>query len=382
MKPTLGVAFIVSRESQPNHVITRIKPGQYDVFTQDSGSNQIKAANKAKGASRHQIEGQGESALASTCKERESMTRSGRVRTLMTRFSPNGEARCIPVSEYLEARSSGNLDLQSAFCNTLVLRNGVSKMTATHRMDDLFPVILRHAVSIRSDPFKVLDVGCSAGVSTSELHAALGAAGFAVQTFGTDLMLYASYVVGPNGISVLFDDDKLLLQIDIGSWGSSWRWRRRDLVFRPCRSLRARRVASRGLDKFRSALDVPRTGYRVARIPLLAPNLDEVANLHFAEEDILRPVIPGPFAIIRVANVLNRVYFAEQTIKQMARALFSRIKDGGLLLVVRTGLGSNVNRGTLFRRTGDRLAVVESVNGGSEVADIVEAGARFHHESQ
>jgi hypothetical protein len=310
------------------------------------------------------------------------MRLSGYVRTLKAKFSPDGEARCTPVAEYLEARRNGDLALQSAFLTTLFLRNGVTKMTTTHRMDDLFPVILRHALSIRSDPFKVLDVGCSAGVSTAELHAALSAAGFAAHTFGTDLTLYANYVVGPDGIGVLFDDDKLPLQIDIGSWSSSWRWRRRDLVFRPCRSLRARRVAFRGLDKFRSALDSPRSGYSVVRIPLLASNVEGVSNLHFSEENILNPVVPGPFAIIRVANLLNRNYFAEQSIKQMATALFLRVVDGGLLLVVRTEPGSNINRGTLFRRTGDGFAVVESVNGGSEVADIVQAAAGCHRESQ
>ncbi len=286
------------------------------------------------------------------------------------RLSPNAGARCIPVPEYLEARSAGRMDVQWAFCTTLVLRNGVSKMTTAHRMDDVLPILVCYCSKLGQHPLRVLDIGCSAGVSTVELHKALVAAGLHAETFGTDLLMYASYVVDPLGVGVLFDRDGCFLQIDIGQWASSWRWRRRDIVFRPRLSYMARRIIALDLERFRTALDRPAAGYTVSRVPLLTSLTDGIPDVHFLEENVLDPVITGQFSLIRAANILNRGYFDATDIRRMGRALSKRLTKNGMLLVARTE-PLNINRGTLFVRQRNGLKVLQQINGGSEAEDIL-----------
>ena len=286
------------------------------------------------------------------------------------RLSPDAGSPCIPVPEYLEARSAGRIDVQTAFCTTLILRNGVSKMTTAHRMDDLLPIIVSYCGKLGQNPLRVLDVACSAGVSTVELHNALVAAGLHAQTFGTDLLMYANYVVDPRGVGVLLDHDGCFLQIDIGPWASSWQWRRRDIVFRPRLSFVARRLIASDLNRFRAALDRPAAGYGVSRVPLLASLTDGIPDVHFQEENLLDPIIPGQFSLIRAANILNRAYFDDAGIKRMGRALSVRLAINGLLLVARTE-PSNINVGTLFIRQHNGLKVLQQINGGSEAEDIL-----------
>ena len=297
-----------------------------------------------------------------------SITMSRRMRN---KLSPDGGVRVIPVPEYLAARATGSLDGQAAFYKTLFLRNGVSKLTAEHRLDDLLPLLVKHAPSVRDDSFRVLDVGCSAGVSTVELHSALIAAGLPACTTGTDLILHADYVVDSSGVGVLFDPDGAFIQIDIGRWATPWIWRRRDWVFRPLLSFRARQLAAGHLGKFQRALHEAVPGYSHHAVPLTATTAEMAAGVRFQAEDIGSPTVTGPFAIIRAANILNRGYFDSKAIRHMGELLTARLIDGGLLAVVRSEPVTNVNRGTIFRRGRCGLEIVENLNGGSEVADLL-----------
>ncbi len=80
--------------------------------------------------------------------------------------------RIVPVSEYLEGVKTGNAAVQDAFLQGLFLTSGVSKMTHAHRMDDLLPDIVNQAKTVNQRPLKILDVACSSGVSTLEMHQA------------------------------------------------------------------------------------------------------------------------------------------------------------------------------------------------------------------
>ena len=237
-------------------------------------------------------------------------------------------------------------------------------------MDDLLPMLVSRCRNLRHDPLRVLDVACSAGVSTIELHRALIDGGLHPQTFGTDLMTHADYVVDARGVGILFDHAGNHLQIDIGTWASSWRWRRRDIVCHPWLSLRGRRVIASDLDRFRAALGGSRDGFTVTCVPLLASVATDAADVSFHEEDVMDPVIPGEFSLVRAANLLNPSYFDADGIRRIGAALARRLAPGGLLLVCRTE-SAGMNRGTLFTRKGIGLEVVEQVNGGSEVQELL-----------
>lgn len=76
--------------------------------------------------------------------------------------------------------------------------------------------------------------------------------------------------------------------------------------------------------------------------------------------------------VIKVANVLRRLYFTDEAISRALGALFRSLPEGGHLLVVNNprarGVGS---RGGLYRRDGDRFAVVARTPEPPEIDDLV-----------
>ncbi len=263
------------------------------------------------------------------------------------------------------------MDIQRAFYTGLLLRNGVRKTTDAHRVDDLFPLLVRRAALIDQRPLRVLDVGCSAGVTTVEIHQLLVDCGISCETYGTDLLLYADHVASKDNVAILFDRDRNVLQIEIGSWASPWKFRKRDLLLRPHLCFLASQVAKNQVARFRMALDKPCQGLHFTRVPLLASVVDSQPDVRFEEEDILEPKIQGTFGVIWAVNILNLGYFAPDDIRSMVRVLTRRLLPGGLLIVSRTEPPGNTNHATLFRYCDGKLVAEEHLNRGSEVEDIV-----------
>jgi len=272
--------------------------------------------------------------------------------------------RIVPAHEFLRA-TGDRQEIERAFFAGLLMRNGVYKTTAAHRMDDLLPPLVASARTL-TQPVRILDVACSSGVSTLEMHQAMLDAGIAAETVGTDLALHAQYSRRDDGGgAMVFNSAGQVIQVEIGNWASPWRWRPRDLALRPFTVLRARRMVARESDDFRQG-----RGSTVERFDLLSTRTRDVPGLSFDEEDILAPRVPGPFGVIRAANLLNPSYFADRQLAAMIAALRARLAPGGLLLVARTD-AAGVNRATIFRESSGRLAVEARANGGSEIERLV-----------
>ena len=292
-------------------------------------------------------------------------------RGLLDKFTWHGGARCIPVDEYRRALERGDREVQRLFYAGLMLRNGVYRTTFRYRLSDMFPLLTSLARDLRPKPLRVLDVACSSGGSTAELHEALRAAGIDCETYGSDPLIWADYARRDDGVGMLFDHDGQVLQVDIGKWASPWRWRPRDRVLRPWLYARARRIVEREADAFRACLKGPVPGFKSAKVSLLSSAAEGVPGLHFVEGDILHPTIEGRFGLIRAANILNLGYFDPETIRAMGRALGERLEEDGVLLVVRSEDALKINRGTVFRKRSGRLVTEADANGGSEVKDLI-----------
>jgi SAM-dependent methyltransferase len=291
--------------------------------------------------------------------------------SLSARLRAAMSTRSVRVRDFLRARAAGDVDTEDRFFDHLRLRNGVFKTTGTARMEETVPFLVAHLREARGDdtePLRVLDVGCSSGVSTVALHRALVAAGLAVETTGTDLFTRARFVERDDGCGMLFDPNERVIQVDLADWAASWAWppRRADVVFRPRKLARAKALQHLAAGAFRAALYRPRDRMSVTDVPLTSSRVDRTPGVSVVEEDLARPVVPGRFGFVRAANILNPGYFDGATITRFAASLFARLDDGALFFVVRSIDGQN--RGTLFRRARDRLEVVTEMNGGSEVA--------------
>lgn len=263
--------------------------------------------------------------------------------------------RGVTVPRYLEARARGDAAVEKLFHKELLLRNGVYRTTREHRMDDVLPVLVDAARAWPSRPVRVLDVACSMGVATVELHAALRDAGVECETCGTDLLIGARYVARDDGTGLLFDGEGEPLQADIGAWATPWRFRRSDRIFRPALVGRAARMMSSERESWAAALRAPRAGFTVTGVPLLHRSTDGVPGLRFREESLLEPREPGRFALIRAANILNDDYFAPDVLRTMVERLRERLEEGGLLFVARNLNDEERTCASAWRHRGGRL---------------------------
>jgi hypothetical protein len=278
---------------------------------------------------------------------------------LLGRLMPRG----VTVPRYLEARARGDAELERRFHEELLLRNGVYRTTSEHRLDATFPRLIEAARGRPSAPVRVIDVACSMGISTVELHQALCGAGVAAETLGTDLILNATYVSRGNE-GLLFDPAGEALQADVGDWATPWRIRRSDRLLRPVRVSRARRLFERDAPSFRAVLAAPGDGYRKLDVPLLHRSTEGVPGLRFSEESLLAPRERGPFDLIRAANILNDDYFPQEVLATMVEGLRNRLADGGTLLVARNLPGESVTRATFYRHRAGRLEPFGELEGG------------------
>jgi|HubBroStandDraft_1064217.scaffolds.fasta_scaffold19455_3 hypothetical protein len=287
----------------------------------------------------------------------------------------------VATRDYLRARETRDVPVESQYLEGIRILNGVFKTTSAHRLDDANERLLHHLVSKRERAVRVLDVACSSGLSTVELHDLLRSAGFDCETHGTDLLTELDLFQDARGRGVLVDAAGKILQVDLAGTAVPWPPRPSDLLFRPVTVARATAYALATRSLLPTGSEVIRGG-TVVRVPLTTRAVDGVPGLAIHRESILEPRIPGVFDVIRAANILNLRYFSQPELIRMARALFDRLAPEGLLLVIRSG-PDGVNRGTLFRKTSARaLAIVDRIHGGSEVESLVSTGPDLARDPQ
>ena len=276
-------------------------------------------------------------------------------------LSPAG----VTVPDYLEARVRGDVAVEKRFHRELLLRNGVYRTTREHRLDDVLPILVEAAREWPSRPVRVLDVACSMGVATVELHGALVGAGIECETCGTDLLVGARYVARDDGTGLLFDAVGEPLQADVTGWATPWRFRRSDRLLRPALVTRARRMMSVERDLYAAALGAPRAGFTVVDVPLLHRSTENVPGLRFRQESLLEPREPGRFALVRAANILNDDYFAPDVLRTMVERLRERLEEGGMFFVARNVNGEEGTRASWYRQRDGRLVLAGTRQGGA-----------------
>lgn len=83
-------------------------------------------------------------------------------------------------------------------------------------------------------------------------------------------------------------------------------------------------------------------------------------------------VWPGPAPdVIKVANVLRRLYFSDADISRALSSLHAGLPDGGHLLVVDNPRAKVASRGGLYRREEGRFVRVAATDPGPEIDDLV-----------
>ena len=273
----------------------------------------------------------------------------------------------VPTAwEWLQAGKTGSsLDpaAEAAFFSAIRLPNGTFKTTCAGRLDDFNQIIsaaLCRTSAARDGQLQLLDVGISSGITSLEWAKAIEPLGRDFHLVATDLTATASLHRYGKWFHALVDEHGTPLQYHIfGKTVRGWYYPDdfRRLKIWPIRLAEL------------SHLLLNKTGWGVIdTIPLVVSGVLMNPAIEVCSDDIFRDdsAYRGRFHVIRVANILNRVYFSEDKLAVGVTNLSHRLREGGILAVCRT-MSDGSNHGSLLQLTRGRLAKIEQFGNGSDV---------------
>lgn len=237
-------------------------------------------------------------------------------------------------------------------CVSSICIDGVWKTTqpARHTLSNQF--LCRHLAG-RSG-LRLLDVGVSDGVTSSNLLEALGAA--CGRFWGTDLYL-----------SILAAERK-------GVW----------YFYRSSDGKCVMAITNRFICYHKSSGRLNPLGLLVTWLIRQAPDSSEAQEIRLvnpglkrqtemdsrvtlAEWNIFMPWSGAPMDVIRAANVLNPSYFSAERLRCALRNIFDALTEGGLLHVVDN---RELEKATLFEKRAGRFHVVGCLAAGCEIGNL------------
>jgi len=231
----------------------------------------------------------------------------------------------------------------------------------------------------RDGRLRVMDVAVSSGIATAEWSEHLDAEGIDHDLIAGDLAVSAILLTLGRRVALLWQENGHPLAVQVGRH-CLYVDRSHPITSVPKLALARlyRLIVTRMTRAPHEAPPAPWRA-RVRPVGLVSRQLASSSEVQVVPDDIGRAGrFVGEVDVCRAANVLNRAYFADHQIETMARNLVDRLSAGGLLAVCRTcdEGGRHVNRATVLRRMDGSLEVVERLNGGSDVEDLLLAAGR------
>jgi hypothetical protein len=239
--------------------------------------------------------------------------------------------------------------------------NGTRKSTEPHRLHLIDDLLFDTVSRLKLIPRCVMDVGVSSGVTTLEWMREFDKRDLPVTMIATDLaMKVYMFQIGRN-ICALTETNGHLLQMEIFG--------------KPIYAYRRRRDYFTGGVIWRNAL----CGFARSRLSkclrqgpyyLVTPALRGQDRIVLLEDNILAPSpkdLTGCVDIIRIANLIQRVYFTDNEIRRCVQTIRERCRgENSLVIVCRNKPGGL--EGSILRLTDRKEFVVEARLGpGSEV---------------
>lgn len=273
--------------------------------------------------------------------------------------------------------------LERQFFARVALTNGTFKTTYPNRLDDINEAFSPHLVRLADRPIRIMDVGASNGISTIEWYAHLSRLGVDCDMTGSDLTIYVSLVTFrfTSKVAALLDRNGNIVHFDLFGIGYPRQPSRKVLRPNTLRTLAAKALFSAAtmLDSNpppgKAGPTTPRCGWllKYQPIALLSRSFASNDRVRMIEDDLLAEndmKLRQAFDVVRAANILNLVYFPVDIIGRMLATLKQRLKQGGLLIIVRTQ-PSGTNNASIFRLSGNRFVEVDRFGDGSEIEPIV-----------
>lgn len=236
--------------------------------------------------------------------------------------------------------------------------NDVNKRTAPGRLPDTLSAVAA-ALPRNLPALRLVDLGASDAVSTWDavcflrqrlrIPIAATAVDLYTQLQRFDGRLVTEYRTS-DGSPVLLRCGRFALRLG------------RRLAFPPAEFVRTRFLGSHRIrGRLRHSLD----------IPLIHPLAAADPDIEVIEADARRrrPEWSAAFHLVRISNLLNHGYFTRSEMGAIVGHAVEYLQIGGLLVVSRNAgdAGTDVERGSIWRRESAGLQWVSDFNGGSEL---------------
>jgi len=230
--------------------------------------------------------------------------------------------------------------------------DGPTKQTIAGRFDDIDQIALKYM----DDQYNIIhDIGVSSGITSIELYKKLELHKMHSEFYISDK--FSRFTVSNNKICKIYDSNN---QLTFGYVS----------IFLASDKIRYFFI-SKLLFKIISKLSDNKMN--MSQIILYD---HEVKNLIYKQKiidieyDVFSSRISEKFTFIRCMNLLNLGYFNKRKIVDAINTIKNSLKEDGVLLIGRT-LPNNMNKASFFKKKHNQLNLVEDINGGAEIKDLI-----------
>ncbi len=227
------------------------------------------------------------------------------------------------------------------------------KTTSYNRMNDVNKKLKSYIKKFFSKKVMICDLGVSSGQSTLELYNDLNE--HQIQyIYGFDKQIYLK-IYKVKKFIFLFSSKNNLLMVEHDKYCLRFRY---FFIFK-------------NIEKFLIyMLDL--MNIKCQKSKVLIPNLDKIDKCKFFEQDIfhIKKKYFNLFDVVRVTNLLNYSYFSKEKLKMAIFNINKISKENCIVLVNRT-TNKKKNTASLFRKKNGKFELIEDVNGGSEIKDLM-----------
>lgn len=274
------------------------------------------------------------------------------------------------ASVYLRASpdQSFSSGAETAFYSSIETSNKTKKATEPGRLSSVDAVFFETLDRLGLRPETVMDVGVSSGQTTVDWLEGFKARGRKINMLATDYVMDVYIYSLGWGITATAEPNGHLLQIE--------------LLGIPIRTYKRRRDYLIGAWLWRRLLctfvrSKLATAGRQGPFKLVSPKLKGEPGVQLLNDDILAVTpthLVGRADVVRVANLMQAVYFTDDQMKRAARNIRDRCRGAGSLVIICRDFGGQIDC-SIMRLTTKNTFVVEARMGSGSEAEPYFAGA-------
>lgn len=241
---------------------------------------------------------------------------------------------------------------------------GTNKSTGSARLEQADAAVIA-ALTGTTRELHVLDIGCSDGTTSIEMVERIEAAlRVPVTAYLMDRYIWVRRARNGALVEYTSSDDQLVM-VRCGP-----------LALAPAPpSFFLASVTNRLAAAYLGLAALRHGMQETGRFPLLSPRVLARPGLHIREGNVLqvRDDLVGCMDVVRAANLLHADYFSNDQLETAVTTLVRYLREGGLLVLTRNHQEADreIERGTVWRRTGGTLQPEADFGGGSELKGLV-----------